>query len=218
MGRLANLVDAVEAASKKIRAYHGSPHDFDRFSLDHIGTGEGAQMYGHGLYFADNIDVAKSYSPRDYDAEQLMLDRQARAMNNEDYLEAEFWDQAMLHKTPDEIMEFAGEYGDDEAIEAAQRVVDYMDSHGMRQNLMEVDINADPESLLDWDKPLSEQSQVIQDVARNLDISETGAMGKTAGVMRAYQEGRDVGLRLQGKTYTGRFLTTDISLKTELGF
>ena len=44
-----------------IRAYHGSPHDFDAFSLDKIGTGEGAQAYGHGLYFAENEGVAKSY-------------------------------------------------------------------------------------------------------------------------------------------------------------
>ena len=26
---------------------------FDKFSMDQIGTGEGAQAYGHGLYFAD---------------------------------------------------------------------------------------------------------------------------------------------------------------------
>ena len=44
-----------------ITAYHGSPHDFDKFSLDKIGTGEGAQAYGHGLYFAENEGVAKSY-------------------------------------------------------------------------------------------------------------------------------------------------------------
>ena len=31
------------AAGMGIRAYHGSPHDFDRFSMDKIGTGEGAQ-------------------------------------------------------------------------------------------------------------------------------------------------------------------------------
>ena len=37
-----------------IRAYHGSPHDFDKFDLSKIGTGEGAQAYGHGLYFAEN--------------------------------------------------------------------------------------------------------------------------------------------------------------------
>jgi GNAT superfamily N-acetyltransferase len=31
-----------------ITAYHGSPHDFDRFDMGKIGTGEGAQAYGHG--------------------------------------------------------------------------------------------------------------------------------------------------------------------------
>src|SRR5258706_8248564 len=36
--------------SGPITAYHGSPHDFDRFDLSRIGTGEGAQAYGHGLY------------------------------------------------------------------------------------------------------------------------------------------------------------------------
>lgn len=46
---------------KDITAYHGSPHKFDKFSLDKIGTGEGAQVYGHGLYFADSPDVARSY-------------------------------------------------------------------------------------------------------------------------------------------------------------
>ena len=44
-----------------LEAYHGSPHVFDRFSLDAIGTGEGAQAYGHGLYFADLKGVAKDY-------------------------------------------------------------------------------------------------------------------------------------------------------------
>lgn len=44
-----------------IRAYHGSPHDFDKFDLSKIGTGEGAQAYGHGLYFAESEPVAKSY-------------------------------------------------------------------------------------------------------------------------------------------------------------
>ena len=41
--------------------YHGSPHKFDKFDMSKIGTGEGAQAYGHGLYFADSPEVAKSY-------------------------------------------------------------------------------------------------------------------------------------------------------------
>jgi hypothetical protein len=44
-----------------IRAYHGSPHDFEKFSMEKIGTGEGAQAYGHGLYFAEKEAVAKDY-------------------------------------------------------------------------------------------------------------------------------------------------------------
>lgn len=42
-------------------AYHGTPHRFDRFSLDAIGTGEGAQAYGWGLYFAGKREVAEFY-------------------------------------------------------------------------------------------------------------------------------------------------------------
>lgn len=42
-------------------AYHGSPHIFDRFSLDAIGTGEGAQAYGYGLYFAGRKEIAEHY-------------------------------------------------------------------------------------------------------------------------------------------------------------
>ena len=44
-----------------ITTYHGSPHKFDKFDMSKIGTGEGAQAYGHGLYFAENPDVATQY-------------------------------------------------------------------------------------------------------------------------------------------------------------
>jgi|GEM_PF-1704559 len=50
-----------EAVKKAIKAYHGSPHNFDKFDLSKIGTGEGAQAYGHGLYFAENEKVADGY-------------------------------------------------------------------------------------------------------------------------------------------------------------
>ena len=42
-------------------AWHGSPHDFDKFDLGAIGSGEGAQFYGWGLYFAKNKEMAKNY-------------------------------------------------------------------------------------------------------------------------------------------------------------
>lgn len=49
---------------KVIVAYHGSPHSFDAFDASKIGTGEGAQTYGHGLYFAGNERVADQYRRR----------------------------------------------------------------------------------------------------------------------------------------------------------
>lgn len=42
-------------------AWHGSPHDFDEFDLGAIGTGEGNQAHGWGLYFAKNREVAQAY-------------------------------------------------------------------------------------------------------------------------------------------------------------
>ena len=42
-------------------AWHGSPHDFDEFDLGAIGTGEGAQVHGWGLYFAKDKKVSKLY-------------------------------------------------------------------------------------------------------------------------------------------------------------
>ena len=44
-----------------ITVYHGSPHKFTKLDSSKIGTGEGAQAYGDGLYFAESPDVAKSY-------------------------------------------------------------------------------------------------------------------------------------------------------------
>jgi hypothetical protein len=44
------------------RVYHGSPHDIKgSLNLKNVGTGEGVQVYGWGLYFAENPDVAETY-------------------------------------------------------------------------------------------------------------------------------------------------------------
>lgn len=54
--------EALELAKySPIRAWHGSPYDFDEFSLAHLGRGEGAQAFGHGLYFTDTREVAEWY-------------------------------------------------------------------------------------------------------------------------------------------------------------
>ena len=47
---------------ERINAYHGSPYDFDRFDITKIGSGDGLNKYGHGLYFADREDTAEYYA------------------------------------------------------------------------------------------------------------------------------------------------------------
>ena len=45
-------------------AFHGSPHSFDKFTTDKIGTGEGAQAFGWGLYFTDLESIARNYADK----------------------------------------------------------------------------------------------------------------------------------------------------------
>jgi hypothetical protein len=117
-----------EPKKKGILAYHGSPHDFDKFSLDKIGTGEGAQAYGHGLYFAENEGVARSY--RD-----ALTDR-SRA-------------QKILASDIDEFPEALPE-----------------------GRMYEVQINADPDRFLDWDKPLSAQPEPVREALGKIPWAE----------------------------------------------
>ena len=50
-----------ETPKSGFKAYHGSPYKFEEFDFSAIGTGEGAQAYGYGLYFAEAEDVARGY-------------------------------------------------------------------------------------------------------------------------------------------------------------
>jgi hypothetical protein len=151
-------------------AFHGSPHKFDKFKMDKIGTGEGAQAYGHGLYFAESPGVAKSYKKK-------------------------------LSRLDEDAKEWIDSYGSqDEAVNAArQQKITSMDSYAGRPqeeiaknekiwdstidsiknysegNLYEVDIpDSTIDNMLDWDKPLSEQSKEIQDIAAHVFARESG--------------------------------------------
>ena len=62
LGSLANLKEKEDlGALSKIKAYHGSPHKFDIFDSSKLGTGVGAQNFGHGLYFAGEPAIGENY-------------------------------------------------------------------------------------------------------------------------------------------------------------
>ena len=48
---LGSAIAGAEANPQGFIAYHGSPHDFDKFDMSKIGTGEGAQAYGPWAVF-----------------------------------------------------------------------------------------------------------------------------------------------------------------------
>lgn len=163
-----------------IRAYHASPYDFEQFSSKHIGTGEGAQAYGHGLYFAEKEGVAREYKKK---------------LSPRNASEAAAQDLAESH----------GRSWSDMGVYERQSYIDQAEKSGISSRrkpngrMYEVRINADPEHFLDWDKPLSQQSEKIQQlynerVAPSLKTREIGVnpnLGPLTDVM--HPEGGSLG-------------------------
>jgi len=56
------IKEAMELQDEELTAYHGSPYSFKKFSTQKMGTGEGAQAFGWGLYFTDLEDIARQYT------------------------------------------------------------------------------------------------------------------------------------------------------------
>lgn len=146
---------------KPITAYHGSPYDFERFDISKVGTGEGAQAYGHGLYFAENENVAKQYrgSASDQAAVGNIAKRYLEFANgNFDSAIISAQNQYALQKG----IENRTRWGD---VVKRLRAAKASGDMGISGRMYKVSINADPEHFLDWDKPLSEQSEKVKNAA-----------------------------------------------------
>jgi len=81
--------------------HHSSPAQFDRFRTRYMGSGEGAQMYGWGIYHADNRDVTLSQQPRDLKYEAKIQKLYNEANNKGDTLAAEMYLDALNHDAPE---------------------------------------------------------------------------------------------------------------------
>jgi len=133
--------------------YHGSPHKFDAFDASKIGTGEGAQAYGHGLYFAEAPEVAKEYQKK------IVYSKGAEG-------QAAYYLQ--LYKTPEKALEVARAnvkpYMTPEAQEYGKEVIKRLEDGNINQgSLYKVDLPDEHiAKMLDWDKPLSQQSKEVQ--------------------------------------------------------
>ena len=150
-----------------ITTWHGSPHTFNKFDLSKIGTGEGAQSYGHGLYFAESPEVAKTYQPRDRKFENLLMQKYSQAEKAGDYASMQIYEDFLTHKSPNEIRNTLPELGfQGKDLVNAQKALDFATNQYQKQtagNLYKVDIPDEHiEKMLDWDKPLSQQPKNVQ--------------------------------------------------------
>ena len=178
---------ADQEEDQGITAYHGSPHKFDKFDLSKIGTGEGAQAYGHGLYFAESEPVAKGYRDQlkqDFafvDGEKIPHPSEENPDTNLTYTLANHlyqmgWnvDQAIdfANKHAESLkadLESENQYKRGKAEHAQKWAKDIAPFKGKKVewkqdpgHMYEVSINAHPDHFLDWDKPLSEQHPHVQ--------------------------------------------------------
>lgn len=151
---------------KYMVAYHGTPHKFDKFSLKAIGTGEGAQAYGWGLYFAGKREIAEFYRKK-----------LRRRKDNGPRYTSDFLDDGLI--TENEYAFLADtefdEYGigasedyldavkeiSPSKLDEARRIIGALERGMFDANLYQVDIPEDG-ALLDWDKPLSAQPEEVK--------------------------------------------------------
>lgn len=141
--------------------WHGSPHKFSKFDSSKIGTGEGAQAYGHGLYLAESKDVAGEYQKKLTDPAFKyagMNDAKVR-LNEKIAKRIEATDPARAAKLREEVASLSEPGG-------ALYKVDLPDEHIAK--------------MLDWDKPLSQQPKEVLDFARKALDKEISNAGKVA--------------------------------------
>jgi GNAT superfamily N-acetyltransferase len=168
-----------------IRAFHGSPHSFDRFELSDrtIGTGEGAQAFGHGLYFAENEGIARGYRDAAVDPDSVPLQFRGKPVDtpwNDDIRER--WADDFVGLNEDDADAFEELLGNLSQVNNLNDVKNVLSNVSPRAralyntrvrgdlvkpdfgpgSMYEVGINASPDTFLDWDRPLREQSEAVR--------------------------------------------------------
>lgn len=220
-GGAATMSPAMVAIMPKIKrnidAWHGSPHRLDKFSMSKIGTGEGAQAYGHGLYFAENKEVAEGYRQAGqfftgadgslptfaaykgkpfhkadvddigkkainyFDELKFYAEgdpRRAARMIRDTFQESmsknKAGDDAMLKELFDTddlgLLDDYKNAPEPEELRIAKWIEDNADDLSIEDatHLYNVDLKVSPDDLLDWDAPLSEQSESVQQAVEKI--------------------------------------------------
>lgn len=200
--------------------WHGSPHVFQRFDLGKIGTGEGAQMYGKGLYTAQDQEVAKRFTPRDTKFEDALMKRYNQAEKAGDYTSMQVYEDFLTQKTPEEIaknFKDMGFVGKD--LMTAQKAFDTAKNLYQQQtvgNLYKVDLpDTHIRRMLDWDAPIKEQPMIVRKFAKSMgvDMNDLGGdllakVGKDEAGRQAMQNAGIRGIKYADQMSNGQSKNT----------
>lgn len=176
--RLLDFADGTKLVGPttfSITAHHGTPHKVDKFSLEKIGTGEGAQVYGWGLYFAEHPAVAEQYRNSLSSARWEVDGRPYDANDQRHFAGAEVFAAGGPELAIDTLQQehqrlesrdtewAAVRQGEIEQLIARIKSGDYpLIKEISEGNTYTVEVDVKPEELLDWDKPLSEQPERVR--------------------------------------------------------
>jgi len=171
-----------------------------RFRMDKIGTGEGAQAYGHGLYAAEREGIAKGYRDALKPGKGMTpTDTAARAIDGSG------GDVAAAIKAISERIDDATArgipYDEIKSLMQAKNILN-IEPQRATGRMYEVNLNTTPDRLLDWDKPLREQSQYVQEALNDpsrLGLKPAGPLGE-----RGWMGYVDENNRLIGGARTGK--------------
>jgi hypothetical protein len=191
-----SLLGDITPKPMQLITYHGTPHKFPptqknllgEFDASKIGTGEGAQSYGYGIYVAENPSVAQEYvvqrnwfdtskatykgKPIDYWYEKAQKDQDIafrtknKALEEDAAVRLGYWENVMTHTNPKAILKTMTDpdYGWEAAAKYAKSI-DLNKFKGIPESggFYKVDLPDDKiAKMLDWDKPLSKQSPEVQ--------------------------------------------------------
>lgn len=192
-------------STNPIRAYHGSPHTFDRFDMSKIGTGEGAQAYGHGLYFAGNEGVARGYRDKLTQFDPFNVDPSVVAANAIRTAGSKPKAIGFLENRIAQLkMNFGATHpmiAQDEAALTALRNGNVASKPA--GSMYEVNLRTTPERLLDWDKPLSQQPAAVREAVQSLPYADAPWVASSNSPMLALEDARSAWMQKQGMDTRG---------------
>lgn len=154
--------------------WHGSPYKFKAFDASKIGTGEGAQAYGHGLYVAENPEVAKGYQ-KTLSKDVFNVGGEVFDPNKLQHLNVKVL--ASKGKLDDAIKKATEiSYGNSPSASLAAQdlsiLKDVKSKGGLNPHegsIYKIDLpDKHIDTMLDWDKPLSQQPKNVQDAMKGI--------------------------------------------------